>query len=158
MLSKSIRIEDYSVNESSFLLEFDEFYDYDFPREDTVPAGNYHGLIVHAHPGETLSHNPCLDVYFQLLDNIELQRWKNEIIDEVVYHRVKFRFKKDSEPYRKFLSCMFKKGLPKKSKPEQLVDYTCSFKLVYHDHCSLGAIDLYYDCTPDQGCFELNET
>lgn len=24
--------------------------------------------------------------------------------------------------------------------------------------CSLGAIDLYYDCTPDHGCFELNET
>ena len=74
MLSKSIRIEDYSANKSSFLLEFDEFYDYDFPREDTVPAGNYHGLIVQAHPGENKYHDPCIDVYFQLLNNIELKK------------------------------------------------------------------------------------
>ena len=157
MLSKNIRIEDYRSDESSFLLEYDNFFDYNFPREDTVPAGDYHGLIVHAHPSENQYRNPCLDVYFLLLNHIELKKWEREIIDEVIYHRVKFRFKKDSEPYRKFLFCMRDKGLPSKSKPEQLVDYTCTFKLVYHDRCSLGTIDHYYDCTPDHGCFEIDE-
>ena len=68
-----------------------------------------------------------------------IYRYQNERIDTLNYHYILQRYKKGSQPARKFISAMKNQGLSKISSPKDVVGLKEIIKLEYQSQSSLGS-------------------
>ena len=155
--SNEISLESYPLDNTSVFLEYDEYFYYSFAREDEVPEGFYHGLIVDARPSTNRYNDPCIDVFMKLIKYTDLQKWDKNMIDTFKYYHVKFRFKSGTDPYKQFSAEMHYLGIPPKAPLKDIIGIICTFKIFYTSGCPLGSIKDYCDYTLEPELFELSE-
>ena len=155
--SNEILIDSSPLDNTSVFLEYDEYFYYGFAREDEVPEGFYHGLIVDARPSTNRYNDPCIDVFMKLIKHIDIQKYENNIIDTFKYYYVKFRFKPGTDPYKQFSAEMHYLGIPPRAPLKDIIGIICTFKIVYSNGCPLGSIKDYRDYTLEPELFELSE-
>ena len=151
----NIKVEDYATQEDDLILEVDEFDAYDFPREDIVPEADYLAIIVEAKTVKKSYQATHYDVYFDMIKYQDWQAWNSGYRDNVPYYHMVQRFKKDSQPEKKFRFYVSANLGSTKFSVKELIGLTGAFKLVYSSKSEIGGIVRYYDAEVDSECFEI---
>lgn len=113
--TKDILSVDFSDTfDEDFILEYDDYTDYEYLKYDNISPGYYSSLIVNAEPSVTSKGDKSFDVYYKMVSLPQYNAWHSYKIDDVKMYYVKQRYKKGSDPYKKFTKAMVKAGLPKR--------------------------------------------
>ena len=144
--------------EDTIVFEYDEFFDYGFPKRDLVPDGWYFALIKDARKSTSQKGDKCFDIYYKLLSSIQYSKWCNGYTDKVEYLYMKQRFKCDSEAAKAFEKAMRKIGVPKRFTLTDVVGLMDGIRIEYKNDYSIGSIEerkIIKQCTD---IFEINDT
>lgn len=86
--------------------EFDEYDVYLFPYEKDIPEGYYHSRVEYISNSQNKYGDACVDVCYKIFPTRMIDQWKNEYIDKITYFYMRQRYKRDSDPFRRFLKAM----------------------------------------------------
>ena len=112
--SKNVTFEQLisASNPSNDTLEFeyDEYDMYLFPYEKDIPEGYYHSRVEHISNSQNKYGDACVDVCYKIFPTRMASQWENRLIDKITYFYIRQRYKRGSDPFRKFLKAMKEAG------------------------------------------------
>ena len=137
------KIEDYISKEEDdqeIVFEYEDIYEYDFPYEEDVPEGEYFSRISDIREYRDRYKNSYYIVYYTVFQVIMAMKWSENYISEIPYHGICQKLEKQSIPYSKFCSSMYKATGKKKFSRDDIIGKTERFYLSYEKDGCIGEI------------------
>lgn len=152
-------IEDYILgsNDEDFIIKYEDYFEYVYPKEEDVPEAWYYSVIKDVKKSST-GIKPYIDVYYKIVSVQKLNAYMDEYIkaDKVVYHYIRQRYTIDN-PYYRDLCISMKKALGMEEfKKSMMINVTEGFHLVYKKEGGIGSIESRRPLDIDLELFELD--
>jgi len=152
-------IENYILgsNDEDFIIKYEDYFEYVYPKEEDVPESWYCSVIKDVKkPAEYIK--PCIDVYYKIVAVQKLNAYCDGYIkaEEVVYHYIRQRYTIDSIYYRNWATSMSKALGLHEFKLNKTIGVTEGFRLVYKKDGGIGSIENRRPLNVDLNFFELD--
>lgn len=144
------------TNEDLVLCD-DGYFEYDYPKYDTVKPDCYCSKIVNAEKAVTSKGDPCIDIFHQLIPIKNYYSWYRDETEPVPVFYVKQRYKIGSTAYQHFVLAMKRAGLGNKILLSQVVGIIETVSIAYPYSDDMGTISKRKPFNDDGEIFELAE-
>jgi len=126
----------------TFEFEYDEYDIYLFPYEKDIPEGYYHSRVEHISNSQNKYGDACVDVCYKIFPTRMTSQWENGYINKISYFYMRQRYKRDSDPFRRFLKAMKEAGKLTNSRISyaDLIGLKESIHLTYKRDGCIGSI------------------
>ena len=152
-------IEDYTLgsNDEDFIIKYEDYFEYVYPKEEDVPETWYYSVIKDVKKPSAYI-KPCIDVYYKIVAVQKLNAYCDGYVnaEEVVYHYIRQRYTIDSIYYRNWATSMSRALGLQEFKLNKTIGVTEGFHLVYKKEGSIGSIEDRRPLGIDLELFELD--